>query len=91
MPGWGTSLLATALKTGTVYRMELSEDGRSLVGERIPYFKTTNRYRDIAVGHYGRTFYVITDSANWTLGPDGIPTNELENPGTILEFTYTGE
>ncbi len=90
IPGWSTSLLVTALKTGTVYRMPLSSDGRSLVGEPIPYFKTTNRYRDVAVGPDGRTFYVITDSGNWTLGPDGIPTNVLENPGTILEFTYTG-
>jgi hypothetical protein len=71
--------------------MELSADGSSLQGEPIPYFKTTNRYRDIAVGPDGRTFYVITDSANWTLGTDGIPTNELENPGTILEFTYSRE
>ena len=91
VPGWKVSLLATALKTGTVYRMALSDDGRSLVGEAIPYFKTTNRYRDVAVGPDGRTFYVITDSANWTVGPDGIPTNELENPGAILAFTYIGE
>ena len=90
VPGWSTSLLATALKTGTVYRMELGADGKSLSGEPIAYFKTTNRYRDVAVGPDGRTFYVITDSANWTLGPDDLPTNELENPGTILEFRYTG-
>lgn len=91
VPGWTTSLLVTALKTGTVYRMALSEDGRSLSGEAIPYFKTINRYRDVAVGPDGRTFYVITDSANWTVGADGLPTNVLENPGTVLEFTYAGE
>jgi glucose/arabinose dehydrogenase len=90
MPGWGTSLLVTALKTGTVYRIELSDDHRTPVDNVIPYFETTNRYRDVAVGPDGRTFYVITDSRNWTLGPDGIPTDVLENPGTILEFTYTG-
>ena len=91
VPGWSTSLLVTALKTGTVYRMALSADGRSLSGEPIPYFKTINRYRDVAVGPDGRTFYVITDSANWTVGADGLPTDVLENPGTVLEFTYIGE
>jgi PQQ-dependent dehydrogenase (s-GDH family) len=91
MAGWGNSLLVTGLKTGTVHRIALSEDGRSTVGEVIPYFKTINRYRDVAIAPDGRTFYVITDSGNWTLGEDGIPTNVLENPGAILEFTFAGE
>jgi PQQ-dependent dehydrogenase (s-GDH family) len=90
VPGWPTSLLATALKTGTVYRMALSEDGRSLVGQPVPTFKTTNRYRDVAVGPDSRTFYVITDNDNYTLGPDNLPTDELENRGTVLVFTYSG-
>lgn len=90
MPGWATSLLVTALKTGTVYRLELSDDGRS-VEEPIPYFKTTNRYRDIAIGPDGRTFYVITDNDNYTLGPDGLPTDQLENRGAVLVFTYRAE
>ena len=88
VPGWGDSLLATSLKTGTVYRMALSDDGRAIAGDPVPLFATTNRYRDIAVADDGRTFYVITDSENWTQGPDGLPTRALENPGAILAFTY---
>jgi PQQ-dependent dehydrogenase (s-GDH family) len=90
MPGWSTSLLMTSLKRGTVYRMELSADGRSIRGDAIPYFKTTNRYRDIAINPDGLTFYVITDNDLPTLDPSGVPTEALENPGAILEFRYTG-
>lgn len=49
-----------------------------------------HRYRDVAVGPDSRTFYVITDNDNYTLGPDGLPTNELENPGAVRVFTYRG-
>lgn len=91
VPQWGDSLLMTALKTGSVYRVALADDGRSVVGEPQLLFTTVNRYRDVVVGPDGRTFYVITDSTNWTVGADGLPTNLLENPGTILEFTYVGD
>lgn len=87
IPGWTTSLLVTALKTGTIYRLPLSADGNTLADEAIPYFKTTNRYRDLAMSADGRTIYVITDNDNNTQDSSGLPTNELENPGAILAFT----
>lgn len=86
---WPTSLLVTALKTGTVYRLELSEDGASVVGEAEELVKTTNRYRDLFIDPTAGAFYVITDSGNNTQGSFRIPTNALENPGAILEFSYT--
>jgi PQQ-dependent dehydrogenase (s-GDH family) len=91
IPDWSTSLLVTALKTGRVYRLELDEAGRAIVGHAIPYFETINRYRDLVIHPNGRTFYVITDSGNSTQDASGLPTNELENPGAILEFSYTDE
>ncbi len=91
IPTWGDALLTTALKTGTVYYLPLSADGRTIEGAPRAYFATTNRYRAVAVAPDGRTFYVITDSENWTQGPDGLPTNVLENPGTVLEFVYAGD
>ena len=33
VPGWANSLLITSLKYGTVYRVKLSADGRSTVGD----------------------------------------------------------
>ena len=32
-------------------------------GDAVAYFKTTNRYRDIAIHPDRRTFYICTDSA----------------------------
>jgi glucose/arabinose dehydrogenase len=89
-PGWPTSLLVTALKTGTVYRLELSEDGTAVVGEAVSLFKTTNRYRDLVIGPDFKTFYVITDSGSNTQDLSGLPTKALEHPGAILEFSYVG-
>ncbi len=93
MPGWTPSLLMAALKTGTVYRMALTEDGTALQGDALPLFKTINRYRDLALNPDGRTFYVITDNDNFTFTQDaaGLPTDVLENPGALLEFTYAPE
>lgn len=88
VPDWPTSLLVTALKTGTVYRLALSADGQSVSGAAMPYFKTTNRYRDLAINPDGRTFYVITDNDNNTQDPAGHPTATLDNPGALLTFTY---
>lgn len=91
IPGWGNSLLMAALKTGTIYRIPLTDDGRAVVGTPLPNFKSTNRYRDLAIAPDARTFYVITDSQGGTQDPTGLPTYTLENPGAILVFTYAGE
>jgi PQQ-dependent dehydrogenase (s-GDH family) len=89
VPGWDNSLLMTSLKKGAVLRIRLSHDGRRVVGEAVTEFKTTNRYRDIAISPDGRKFYVLTDSENLTQAPGGGYTAALENRGAILEFTYS--
>ena len=90
VPGWANSLLITTLKHGTVYRLKLSADGRSTVGDLVPYWTTVNRYRDIALDPDGRTFYVATDQRGFVRGSDGLPTRTLENRGVILRFRYRG-
>jgi aldose sugar dehydrogenase len=90
IPDWPASLLVNALKTGSVFRLELSTDGMSVVGDAIPQFKTINRYRDISISPGGSTFYVITDSEGITQGSFGLPTSALEYPGSLLEFRYVG-
>jgi len=89
IPGWWNSVLVTALKTGTVYRVPLDLTGL-IAGEPVPLFRTINRYRDTALGADGRTFYVATDVAGNTADLTGAPTNALTNPGSILEFQVTG-
>jgi len=90
IPGWSRSLLVTSLKHGTVYRMKLSADGRTIPADAVPYWTTVNRYRDIAIDPDGRTFYVATDQRG--LGRDRAqrPTTDLSNPGVILRIRYTG-
>ncbi|XWL09361.1 glucose/sorbosone family PQQ-dependent dehydrogenase [Sorangium sp. So ce307] len=90
VPGWENTLLMTALKEGALFQVKLSPNGKSVVGEPIALFPTTNRYRDLAMSPDRRTFYIITDTAGNTSGPNGGATTALENPGAILEFKYTG-
>jgi PQQ-dependent dehydrogenase (s-GDH family) len=87
LSGWSDSLLITSLKQGTVYRVPLSADGATINGNVTPLFKTTNRYRDIAVKPDGRAFYVITDAQGSTASVDGGATASLENKGSVLEFS----
>ena len=88
VPGWGQSLLVPSLLKGLVYRLALAADGRSVSGPPLEYFKTTNRYRDLAVHPGQRTFYVATDPDGRATDPAGLPTQSLSNRGAILEFKY---
>jgi PQQ-dependent dehydrogenase (s-GDH family) len=90
VPGWKTSLLLPVMLRGLVYRMALSPDGRSVVGGPIEYFKTTNRYRDLAVAPDQRTFYIITDNDGRTMDDKGASVRVVANPGAVLEFKYAG-
>ena len=89
IPGWRQSLLVTGMRTGIVYRVKLSDDGRSVTGTPFEYFRRANRYRDTAVGPDGRRIFVVTDSEGSGLDAEWRPTKVLENPGALLEFTYT--
>ena len=88
IPGWRNSLLLTTMISGVVFRMPLGNDARNPVGAPVAYFKTVNRYRDIAVAPDGIHFYLATDPDGRTVGPGGALTRELANPDAILEFTY---
>ena len=88
IPGWANSLLLAALKAGRVYRLKLSADGTSIIGEAEEVFRTTNRYRDIAFAPDGRSVYLVTDPTGRTTDSAGAMTTALENAGSILEFSY---
>ncbi|MCX6317893.1 MAG: PQQ-dependent sugar dehydrogenase [Bacteroidetes bacterium] len=90
IPGWANSLLVTSLKRGSVLRYKLSADGFTIPGSEIEYWNTNNRFRDIAISPAGNEFYVITDNSGATSGPSSGFTTVLDNPGTILKFTYQG-
>jgi PQQ-dependent dehydrogenase (s-GDH family) len=88
IPGWPNSALILSLKSGMVYRVKLNADGLSAAGDPTTHFKTTNRYRDIALHPEGRTIYLATDSQGSSTDASGRPTRALANPGSILAFTY---
>ncbi len=88
--GHRRALLMPSLKDGTVFLLPLTADGTAVATDPVPLFKTVNRYRDTAIGPDGRTIYVATDRGGLTRDRAGRPTTALENPGAILEFTYTG-
>jgi PQQ-dependent dehydrogenase (s-GDH family) len=91
VPGWADSLLAASLTRGVLYRMALDEERRSVVGEPIPEFKSTNRYRDIAIRPDGRAIYIVTDNTGGTRDANDGRTNTLANPGALIEFSFVGD
>lgn len=90
IPDWANSLLVVSLKKGKIFRLKLSSDGNSIAGDTVGYFRTTNRYRDIAFNATNQAFYIATDNSGSTSGPGSGWTSTLDNPGAILEFQYTG-
>jgi PQQ-dependent dehydrogenase (s-GDH family) len=92
IPGWTRSLLMPSLKHGTVFRIRLDARGTSVTGDPDDYehFKTVNRYRDVAVQPDGLALFVATDVGGNTQDESGRPAVKVENPGSILEFRYTG-
>jgi PQQ-dependent dehydrogenase (s-GDH family) len=90
IPGWANSLLLPGMTRGRVYRMKLSDDGRSVVGPNEELFRTANRYRDLAIAPDARTFYFATDPEGLgrTTDMTGASVLTYANPGAILEFKY---
>lgn len=89
IPGWNASILVTGMRAGAVYRAKLASDGRSATGEPVEYFKTSNRYRDMAFSPDGRRIFLSTDDHGATQDAAGNRAASLDNPGAILEFTYS--
>jgi PQQ-dependent dehydrogenase (s-GDH family) len=89
MAGWATSILITGMRTGAVYRVKLSADGRGASGAPLEYFKSNDRYRDLALSPDGRRIYLVTDSKGVTMDAEGKRTEALTSPGALLEFTVT--
>jgi PQQ-dependent dehydrogenase (s-GDH family) len=88
IPGWENSLIVTTLKRGSIYRVPLAADGKSLRGPIERYFQSENRFRDTAFSPDKKTMYVITDNGGLAEKLGGGTTTTMRNPGQILVFTY---
>ena len=88
IPGWENSLIVTTLKRGSLYRIPLAADGRTLRGPIERYFQSENRFRDTVVSPDGKTIYVATDNGGLAEALGGGTTDHMQNPGSILVFTF---
>jgi PQQ-dependent dehydrogenase (s-GDH family) len=86
IPGWNSSILVAGLANGTIYRLGLNPS----TDAPLTYFKSQDRYRDLAVAPDGRRIYVVTDSRGRAVNAAGEMSPELANPGALIEFTYAG-
>ncbi|TDS13282.1 PQQ-dependent sugar dehydrogenase [Sphingobacterium paludis] len=86
IPDWKNSLLVTALKTGLVYRLTLSADGRAVIGDPEELFSNKVRYRDICLSPDGKKIYLITDRSAITSGPTEENPKEVNLRGCIVAF-----
>jgi PQQ-dependent dehydrogenase (s-GDH family) len=89
LAGWPeleNSLLVTALKRGSVYRIPLSADGQSAAGPPERLWRSENRYRDLAISPDGRRVFVITDAGGQHDSASGGVGGPVENPGAVLVF-----
>jgi len=91
IPGWERMLLVTTLKRGSLYTVPLSANGHTVEGDITRYFQSENRFRDTAVSPDGLTIYVATDPSGLAERIGGGTTTTMQNPGSILAFTYEGE
>ncbi len=88
IPGWKNSLLIATLKSGSILRLQLSEDGNAITGDTLHYFRGSGRFRDVIVSPDGLKIYASCDTRGSTSGPTGDVLTTPPNPGSILEFTY---
>jgi PQQ-dependent dehydrogenase (s-GDH family) len=89
---WDNSVLLPTLKHGTLYVQHMSEDGKAVDGLPTAWFRTQNRYRDLAIAPDNTRVFIATDgfgTASQIYGEAGF-TNVLHNPGAILLFSYKG-
>jgi PQQ-dependent dehydrogenase (s-GDH family) len=93
IPGWDHSLLMPSLKHGTIYRVQLNPAGTAVVGDpdENEFFKTVNRYRDVALRPDGLALFIATDVDGNTQDRSGRPAASVENSGAILEFRYAAD
>ena len=61
IPEWTNSLLFTTLKASTLYRLQLSGDGKTVVGQEQLFAGQFGRLRDVFVGPRGETYLATSN------------------------------
>jgi trimeric autotransporter adhesin len=94
IPGWKNSLLLASLKWGRVVRVRLNSTGTGIQptngADTIPYFKSQNRYRDMAVAPDGKDLFIINDKSASTSGPSTGNPSTINCGGCVVKYTFMG-
>lgn len=92
IPNWTSSLIIATLKGGRIFRLRLDYNGttfQNLAGsDTVGYFRSANRFRDIAFSPDGYTVFAAIDSSEVTSGPTTTNPVASVNRGSIMKFTY---
>jgi PQQ-dependent dehydrogenase (s-GDH family) len=94
IPNWSGSIFITTLKGGKIFRLRFNRNGSGYTFENlngadtVGYFRSANRFRDIAFSPDGLTVFAAIDSSQTTSGPSTTNPMISVNRGSILKFTY---
>ncbi len=98
IPGWKNSLLLASLKWGRLQRVKLNTigiPGTSIAKvdglvDTMPYFKSQNRYRDMAIATGGKDIFIIMDKSASTSGPSTANPSTINCGGCVVKYSFLG-
>jgi hypothetical protein len=67
--------------------LTLNAEGTAVTGAPVEYFRSADRYRDLAISPDGRRIFLATDNFGTSSDTAGRRTETLAHPGSIVEFT----
>ena len=91
IPGWKNSLLAASLKGGKIIRLKLNASGSiSSSNDTVSYFRSVNRFRDVALSPDGKSVFAIIDKSSTTSGPTNGNPMVSACAGCVIKYTFMG-
>ncbi|HTL08492.1 MAG TPA: PQQ-dependent sugar dehydrogenase [Chitinophagaceae bacterium] len=93
IPGWKNSLLLASLKGGKLIRLKLNGNGDGVTAfpdDTTNYFRSTNRFRDIALSPDGNSIFTVIDKSSTTSGPTSGNPIISACAGCVQKYTFLG-
>ncbi|MFC0774112.1 PQQ-dependent sugar dehydrogenase [Terrimonas alba] len=94
IPGWKNSLLLGLLKGGKAIRLKLSTTGATIAStagsDTVGYFRSVNRFRDVAISPDGHSIFTIIDKSSTTSGPTSGSPMVSACAGCVQKYTFLG-
>ena len=94
IPGWKNSLLLGLLKGGKAIRLKLSTAGATIAptagSDTVGYFRSVNRFRDVAISPDGHSIFTIIDKSSTTSGPTSGNPMVSACAGCVQKYTFLG-